>query len=147
MVDDVHIVFLRTSEYDLGIFVPLSFLGRLAAEGADLVLEYLDVTVQGPLWPWGLSPGVETSEGLELALECVELVSEFAGLALECVELVSEGVEYVEMDFRENFTHLVSPPHLKDPLLVFVFVTTSATNVGVQDLVDSVAEYLDVVRV
>ena len=41
------------------------------------------------------------------------------------------------MEIRENFTRLVSPPHLEDPLLVEIFDTSSAvdTFIIVSDLI------------
>ena len=100
--------------------MPISSLAIVALTLGELAFEGVDLAVQGPPWPWGTSPGVETSEGPELASECVKL-------ALEFVDLVSEGVDDFEMDVRKHFTRLVSPPHLEDALLVFVFATTSSS--------------------
>ena len=95
--------------------MPISSLAIVALTPGELVLEYVDVAILGPSWPWGSSPGLEISEGLELA-------SEF-------VDLVSEGVDAdFEVGARENFTRFVSPPHLEDPLLVFIFDTSSAVD-------------------
>ena len=105
----------------------MSSLAIVALTPGELALECVDVAIQGPPWPWGTSPGLEISEGLELASGLVDLVSE--GVDAERVdELVSEIVEYVEVGARDNFTRLVSPPHLEDPLIVLIFDTYSAVD-------------------
>ena len=111
----------------MGIFVrllilllsmPFSSSATVAETLGKLALEDVELAVRSPSRPWGLSPGLEISEGLELASELVG--ADVTG------DLVSEGVdaeaEDCEVEVRENFT-LLSPPHLEDPLLVLIFVT------------------------
>ena len=53
--------------------MPNSRLATVAMTPGELALEYVDaVAVLGPSWPWGLPPGPEIAEGLELAVEAVE---------------------------------------------------------------------------
>ena len=96
--------------------MPFSSLATVAETLGKLALEDVELAVRGPSWPWGLSPGLEISEGLELASELVGV--DVTG------DLASEGVdaeaEYFEVEARENFTFL-SPPHLEDPLLDLIF--------------------------
>ena len=62
--------------------MPFSSLATVAETLGKLALEDVELAVRGPSWPWGLSPGLEISEGLELASELVgadvtgDLVSE-----------------------------------------------------------------------
>ena len=50
--------------------MPNSSLATVAMTPGELALECVDaVAVQSPSWPWGLSPGPEIVEGLELAVE------------------------------------------------------------------------------
>ena len=82
-----------------------SSLATVAWTPGELALEYVDaVAVLGPSWPWGLSPGPEIAEGLELAVEADVKAEEF------------------EVEGRENFFTL-SPPHLEDPLLLLINVS------------------------
>ena len=82
-----------------------SSLATVAWTPGELALEYVDaVAVLGPSWPWGLSPGPEIAEGLELAVEADVKAEDF------------------EVEGRENFFTL-SPPHLEDPLLLLINVT------------------------
>ena len=106
----------------MGIFVLLlilllsmtfSSLATIAETFGKLALKDVELAVRGPSWPWGLSPGLEMSEGLELAFE-------LAGADVTG-DLVSEVVvEDFEVEVRET---LLSPPHHEDPLLVLIYVT------------------------
>ena len=95
-----------------------------------LEVEGVELAVLGPSWPLGLSPRVEISEGLELPSEGVgvdaagELMSEGVDAAAEVV--VHVVVEDFEVGLRENFTLFLSPPHLEDPLLGFIFNISSS---------------------
>ena len=67
--------------------MPISSLAIVALTLGELALEGVELAVQGPSWPWGTSPGVEISEGLELASEGVVVDAGVAG------ELASNSVD------------------------------------------------------
>ena len=78
--------------------MPNSSLATVAMTPGELALECVDaVAVQSPSWPWGLSPGLEISEGLELASELVG-----ADVTGDLVPAVV--AEDFEVEGRENFT-------------------------------------------
>ena len=51
--------------------MPFSSLATVAETLGKLALEDVELAVRCPSWPWGLSPGLEISEGLDLVSEGV----------------------------------------------------------------------------
>ena len=103
----------------------ISSLATVAWTPGELALESVDaVAVLGPSWPWGLSPGPEIAEGLELAVEAVDakVFEESCPGRKDRTLFWLVASKDFEVEGRENFFTL-SPPHLEDPLLLLINVT------------------------